>query len=198
VLAPLRPEVAAAAEGTHVQITGVQGTQPDATELARAEEQQESGGEPTGTSTPGEEVDQAVADAVERQEAPDEDRPATIRFRRGEPHRAPPVDSYSLRLIATRKLYDNGTLVGHSPSLAGLAAGSRLLLNPHDLEQLGVTDGDVVRLTSSRATVDYAAHASGAVPRGTAVMNLNQPGADPAVLVDAAAPVTEIRIENIS
>jgi NADH-quinone oxidoreductase subunit G len=197
VLAPLRPEVAAAAEGTHVQITGVQDTQPDAMELARAEEQQESGSEPTGSPSPSEELEEAVSVAAERQAEPDENRPSPIRFRRGEPHPAPPLDAYSLRLVATRKLYDNGTLVRHSPSLSGLPAGSRLIVSPHDLEQLGVTDGDVVRLTSSRTTVDYAAQVSDLVPRGSAVMTFNQPGADPSLFVDANAPVTEIRVEVI-
>ena len=44
--------------------------------------------------------------------------------------RRPPVDAYSLRLVATRKLYDRGTLVQHSPSLAGLAAGTALRVQP--------------------------------------------------------------------
>ena len=187
VLAPLRPEVAAAAEGTHVQITGVQGTQPDAMELARAEEHE----------APEEESEEAVAEAEIPEPEADDRRPPTITFERDEAYTAPAVDAYSLRLIAIRKLYDNGTLVRQSPSLAGLAASSDLLVNPHDLEQLGVADGGVVKLTSARGTVDYAAHASEAVSRGTAVMTFNQAGADPANLIDAAAPVNDIRVEVV-
>jgi NADH-quinone oxidoreductase subunit G len=82
--------------------------------------------------------------------------------------------------------------------MARLASGGRLQLNPFDLERLGVTEGDVVRLTFSRGTIDYAAHATNVVPRGTALMALNQSSADPAVLIDASAPVTEIRVEVIS
>jgi predicted molibdopterin-dependent oxidoreductase YjgC len=197
VLAPLRPEVAAAAEGTHVQITGVQGTQPDAMELARAAEQHESGAEPSGTTSPGENVEQAMAEAEPRQAEAAEHRPATIRFERGERYQAPKVDSYSLRLVASRKLYDNGTLVQHSPSLARLASGSTLLLSSHDLGQVGVSDGAAVRLKSSRAVIEYTARASHAVPRGTALMMLNQADADPALLIDATAPITEIRFEVI-
>jgi NADH-quinone oxidoreductase subunit G len=198
VLAPLRPEVAAAAEGTHVQITSAEGTQPDAMAVARAGEQHDSGAEPTGAASPAETVQEAVAEAEARQADADEQRPATIRFERRERYEAPAVDSYSLRLVASRKLYDHGTLVQHSPSLARLAPGSKLLLNVHDLERLGVIDGDVVRLTSSRATIDYTAHASNVVPSGTALMTLNQTGADPAVHIDATAPVTEVRFEVIS
>jgi NADH-quinone oxidoreductase subunit G len=196
VLVPLRPEVAAAAEGTHVQITGVQGTQPDAAELARAAEQAESGEEP-GAEQASEEAEEVISEAESRQVEAANARPATIEFSRGDAYDAPAVDSYSLRLIAPRKLYDNGTLLRHSPSLAALARGSQLLVNPHDLDRLGVTDGSVVKLTSSRSTVDYAAHASDAVQRGTAIMLFNQPGADPGVLIDATAPVNDIRVEVI-
>ena len=130
VLAPLRPEVAAAAEGTHVQITGVQGTQPDAMELAQAEEQHESGAEPTGTPSPTDTAEAAVEEAETHQPEPEEQPPATIRFERGERYEAPAVDAYSLRLVTSRKLYDNGTLVQHSPSLASLAAGQRTASQP--------------------------------------------------------------------
>jgi len=171
VLAPLRPEVAAAAEGTQVQITGSAGVE--------------------------EELAEADAEAEAQLPEPDDRRPATIAFEREQPYDAPAVDAYSLRLIATRKLYDNGTLVRHSPSLAGLAASSKLLVNPHDLEQLGVTDGSVVKLTSARGTADYAAHASNAVSRGTALMTFGQGGADPANLIDATAAVTDIRVEVV-
>ena len=36
----------------------------------------------------------------------------------------PALDSYSLRLVVTRKLYDQGTLVQQASSLAGLAPGT--------------------------------------------------------------------------
>ena len=37
----------------------------------------------------------------------------------------PPLDNYSLRLVAGHKLYDDGTLTQQSPSLAPLAPGAR-------------------------------------------------------------------------
>jgi predicted molibdopterin-dependent oxidoreductase YjgC len=166
-------------------------------ELARAEEQHDSGAEPTGVASPVETLQDAVAEAEPRQAEAAEKRPATIRFERVERYKAPALDSYSLRLVASRKLYDKGTLVQHSPSLARLAPGGTLVLNSHDLSQVGVGDGEVVRLTSSRAAIEYTARASNAVPKGTALMTVNQPGADPAVLIDATAPVTEIRFEVI-
>ena len=50
-------------------------------------------------------------------------RPPLRYDRRAGPRRRR-VDAYSLRLVATRQLYDQGTLVQHSPSLAGLAPGT--------------------------------------------------------------------------
>jgi anaerobic selenocysteine-containing dehydrogenase len=103
-----------------------------------------------------------------------------------------------LRLIAQRKLYDRGTLVQHSPSLAALAPGSGLLVHPTDLERLGLRGGDPVKVTSQRGTLTLEAHASTAVPRGAAAILVNQPGPDPADLIDATRPVTDIRIETVS
>jgi predicted molibdopterin-dependent oxidoreductase YjgC len=198
VLVPLRPEVAAAAEGTHVQITGVQGTQPDSGELARAEEHEKSDSEPTGGESPEEEAEHAAAEAADAQaEAESDDRrPDTIRFERGERYEAPAVDSYSLRLVTTRKLFDNGTLVQHSPSIAHLVGTSRLLVNSYDLDRLGVSDGGAVKVTSPRGSARFDVHATSAVPKGTAAVVLNQAGANANVLIDATTPVTEIRVEG--
>jgi NADH-quinone oxidoreductase subunit G len=197
VLAPLRPEVAAAAEGTHVQITGVDGTQPDNMELARAQEREDSGAEPTGATAPEEQAEAAATEGAERQAQEQDSRPDTMTFQRGERHQSPPVDSYSLRLVTTRKLYDNGTLVQHSPSLARLAARSRLLVNPYDLDRLGAADG-VVNVTSPRGTARVETTATEQVPKGTAALFFDEPGADPTTLIDATAPVTEIRVESTS
>jgi hypothetical protein len=39
-------------------------------------------------------------------------------------------------------MYDRGVLVAHSPSLVGLAPGTRMAVAPDDLERLGLTDGE--------------------------------------------------------
>jgi NADH-quinone oxidoreductase subunit G len=109
----------------------------------------------------------------------------------------PPVDGYSLRLVAGHKLYDDGTLTQHSPSLAPLAPGSVVRVNPADLERLGVTAGDQVRVTSSRTALTLPTAADLGVPRGVALLAFDQPGAGAADLVDAAAPVTDVRLETI-
>jgi NADH-quinone oxidoreductase subunit G len=108
----------------------------------------------------------------------------------------PPPDSYSLRLIVTRKLYDAGTLVQRSSSLARLANAAPLHVNPTDLERLGVTSGGQVRVTGSRTNLTMAAVADPGVPRGTARLVWNQPDDASADLLDVNAAVTDVRVET--
>jgi len=109
-----------------------------------------------------------------------------------------PVDAYSLRLVATRALYDAGVGVQHSPSLAPLAPPTRFRANPHDLARLGIRPGDLVRVTSSRAALVLEAVGDAGVPRGSASVAFNQPGEGAADLIDATQPVVEVRVETVS
>jgi anaerobic selenocysteine-containing dehydrogenase len=120
-----------------------------------------------------------------------------VRFVRGPHYTAPAVDSYSLRLVTVRKLYDCGTLVQHAPSIAALAPGTSLVVNPYDLARLGVEDGATVKVTSARAAAHYDVSSSTAVPKGAAVLAVNQASNDPSLLVDATAAITEIRVETL-
>ncbi|HWC10076.1 MAG TPA: NADH-quinone oxidoreductase subunit NuoG [Acidimicrobiales bacterium] len=124
--------------------------------------------------------------------------PALVTFAGAEP--TPPlrpIDAYSLRLVASRSLYDAGVLVQRSPALAALAPGSRFRANPHDLSRLGIRPGDWVRVTSGRAALVLEAAADDGVPRGSAVVDFNQPGEGAADLIDATAPVTDVRVETV-
>lgn len=124
--------------------------------------------------------------------------PRPIRFTGGTAAAGPPpVDSYSLRLVSVRTLYDAGTTTSHSPSLAPLAPGAPLRVNPADLERLGLSSGATVRVSSSRASLEVRADADARVPRGSAVMAFNQPGPDAADLIDATGAVTDVRVETI-
>lgn len=109
-----------------------------------------------------------------------------------------PVDGYSLRLVSTRKLYDNGTLVQQSPSLAPLAPGGVVRANPADLDRLGVASNDQVRVASSRGAVVAPVEADTAVARGTVLLAFNQSGSGAADLIDASLPVTEVRVETVA
>jgi NADH-quinone oxidoreductase subunit G len=125
-------------------------------------------------------------------------RPAMVRFD-GASHRSegPAVDAYSLRLITVRHLFDGGTNVANSPSLAGLAATGGVRANPSDLDRLGVGDGDQVKVSSSKGSITTAVEPDTSVPEGTMAMDWRLGDPSPAVLIDATAPVTEIRVETV-
>jgi NADH-quinone oxidoreductase subunit G len=124
-------------------------------------------------------------------------RPSLLRFTRRSAPPVPDVDSYSLRLVSSRKLYDEGTRVQQSVSLRALAPGATLRLNPAELGRLGLGDGASVRVTSRKGSAVVPATADAGVPRGSAVVWFNQPGLDAASLVDADAVVTAVRIETV-
>jgi len=108
----------------------------------------------------------------------------------------PLLDAYSLRLVVNRKLYDRGTLVRNSPSLADLAEPATLRLHPQDFDRLGIVAGDDVRVTSGRGHVTVATRPDTGVPRGVAVLDANKAGGRANVLIDANAPVTDVRVER--
>jgi anaerobic selenocysteine-containing dehydrogenase len=100
-------------------------------------------------------------------------------------------------LLATRTLWDAGTLVQRAPHLAGLHPESRLRVNPAELDRLGVVAGDRVRVVTGRAAVVMDVVGDRAVPRGTASMYFGLPGSGPADLIDITLPVTDIRLETV-
>jgi NADH-quinone oxidoreductase subunit G len=137
-------------------------------------------------------VDAEPADAAELA------RPAPLRWEAPtDLPPAPKLDSYSLRLVSGRALYDGLTVsVSKTPHLSSLAQPTTLRVNPFELERLGVVSGGNVHLTSTRASFTLPAVADAALPRGSASLafNLSVPGA--AELIDATAAVTEVRLET--
>jgi anaerobic selenocysteine-containing dehydrogenase len=71
-------------------------------------------------------------------------------------------------------------------------------VHSYDLDRLGVADGGEVSASSPRVTVRVTAHACDAIPKGTAALVVNQPGTDPADLIDATQRVADIRIETLA
>jgi NADH-quinone oxidoreductase subunit G len=108
----------------------------------------------------------------------------------------PQIDPYSLRLVTTRKLYDRGTLLRHSGSLVGLGEGAAVRLNPYDFDKLGVSPGDEVRVASLRTHVMVPARPSDQVPRGVALLHINQSGGRANAIIDANLVVTDVRVEK--
>jgi anaerobic selenocysteine-containing dehydrogenase len=121
-------------------------------------------------------------------------RPPLVGFEALPTASAPAVDAYSLRLVATRKLYDLGTAVQHTPQLAPLAPGSSVRLHPHDFDRVGVAPGTSVSVSSPRGSVALPVHPDDGVPRGSAAVVVNQPGGDVNVLIDATQTVTDVRV----
>ncbi len=143
----------------------------------------------------GEEVDSAVLAEIELAESA-ATQPSTVTFIPAAVVSAPPVDSYSFRLVATRKLYDQGTIVQSGNHLAGLAPGTSVRVSPYDFDRLGVAPGDTVSVRSPRTTLMMPIHADSGVSRGTAAVVLNQADYRVSELMNIADVVTELRIET--
>ncbi|MHB8220314.1 MAG: NADH-quinone oxidoreductase subunit NuoG [Acidimicrobiales bacterium] len=128
---------------------------------------------------------------------------------RGTAPHVEPVDSYSLRLVSSRRLYDAGSALDASPSLRPLVTTAVVRANPYDLDRLGITTGDPVRIRSARGALVLPAEASNGVPRGVAAVDFGLPapaggaaGSPPvpnaaALLIDPATAVTDVRLESV-
>lgn len=123
-------------------------------------------------------------------------QPELVAFSAAPPVVSPPVDSYSFRLVATRKLYDQGTIVQSGNHLAGLAPGTSVRVSPYDFDRLGVEAGGTVSVRSPRTTMMMPIHADAGVPRGTAAVVVNQSDHQVSNLVSITDLVTELRIET--
>ena len=84
-----------------------------------------------------------------------------------------------------------------TPAFGSLARPVELRLNAVDRDRIGVADGDQVRITSARGQLDLPVHADTGVAAGTADLAWNLPGAAAGALIDAAASVTDLRVESI-
>jgi NADH-quinone oxidoreductase subunit G len=113
------------------------------------------------------------------------------------PHVAP-NDSYSLRLVASRVLYDGGAAVGSVPALDALVAPSPLRVNPFDLDELGVAAGGSVRVRTASASAVVHAVPDASLPRKVVAADFNVPLGEGTVgdLIDSGVPVTELRMET--
>jgi NADH-quinone oxidoreductase subunit G len=109
-----------------------------------------------------------------------------------------PADGYSVRLVASRVLYDDGSALGAVPSLAGLVAPGTLRANPHDLDDLGVASGSRVRLRSATASAVVPVEPDPSLPRKVVAADFNVPLGDGTVadLIDHAFPVVDLRMET--
>jgi NADH-quinone oxidoreductase subunit G len=110
---------------------------------------------------------------------------------------APGRNSYDYRLVVSRKLYDRAVGTQMSRSLAGLAPGAAVHVHPLDLDGLGVTEGDDVKVISAKAASVLPIAANPRVPRGVVWSPFNQGGGTIEDIVDGAAATTDVRIERL-
>ena len=108
-----------------------------------------------------------------------------------------PRNSYEFRVDVSRKLYDRAVGTLTSPALAGLAAGASVTIHPLDLERVGAGEGANVRVSNSHSSIVLPVRSDEKVPRGTAVIPFNQPGADIRELVRHGDSVVDVRIESM-
>ena len=112
----------------------------------------------------------------------------------------PLADAYSLRVILSRRLYDNGIAVQGSPPLHNLMAATTVRLNHFDLDRLGVTTGDVVNVIGERGRTRLPVALDDDVPRGAldiAFGSLNESGDDVVrPIIDHGRAITQFRLET--
>jgi NADH-quinone oxidoreductase subunit G len=109
-----------------------------------------------------------------------------------------PTDSYSLRLVASRTLYDEGAANSASPALAALVQPASLRVNPSDLDDLGVAAGGEVRIRTATAEAVVVAIPDPSLPPRVVATVFNVPFGEGTVadLIDSSSPVVELRMET--
>ncbi len=142
------------------------------------------------------EAEQAVAEDTETVEPKGPLPPAVLSFQAPATSGPPAPDAYSLRLVATRKLYDQGTATQHSPALAVLGSESSVRLHPHDFDRVGIDAGSSVTITSASGAIKLPAVPDAGVPKGSAAVLVNQEGPVVGTLIDASAVVTDVKLER--
>jgi anaerobic selenocysteine-containing dehydrogenase len=69
-------------------------------------------------------------------------------------------------------------------------------LNPYDFDKLGVRAGEEVRVGTARTHLMVPVRPSDSVPRGVALVHVNQAGGRVNALLESGGPVTDIRVER--
>ena len=114
-----------------------------------------------------------------------------------------PKGGYDIDLIVSRVMYDGGVATASSPSLAGLANGRAVAVNPALLEQLGIDAGEMIRLVSEHGSAELPVCPDDRLDRDTLWAAFAQPSresgfGDVRSLISSSAPVSRVRIERVS
>ncbi len=112
----------------------------------------------------------------------------------GEAAAAPPASSHGLRLLVDRKLWDLGTMIQQSQSLANLAPRAELHLSPSDAQLMNLDDSDFVTVDQGDISFDLPFVIDDRVTPRTAWLPARLPGFDVRELLSAGRSVTNIRL----
>jgi hypothetical protein len=106
-----------------------------------------------------------------------------------------PPPAGTLRLVAVRTMWDGGTALTHSPSLADLAPAPVVGLHPSDLAAHGLSAGDAVVVVSAQGTLPaLPVVADAGLAPGSVAVGCNLAGASATALIDPAAAVTDVEL----
>jgi formate dehydrogenase alpha subunit len=119
-----------------------------------------------------------------------------------------PDKEYPLLLTTTRSLFHfhTGTMTRKVAGLNALRGEELVAINPTDAEELGIEDGQMVRVTSRRGSITTRAKVTGTSPRGTVAMTfhfaesptneLTNPTYDPVAKIPELK-VSAVRVERL-
>ena len=119
------------------------------------------------------------------------------------PDGAAPADepaAGAYRLVVRRTLYERGTLVAESPSLAQLVPEPAVFVHPAALKELRVAPGSTVTVRSARDSLQLPIALDDSLPRGVALLVANlvpSEGRGASALVDASRPATDVWLEKV-
>ncbi len=106
-------------------------------------------------------------------------------------------NTYNLRLVVSRTMYDSAGSTVSSPSLAGIITDAAIFVNPLDLARIGVVDGTNVRVGAEGTNIVIMIKSHNGVHRGVAWLPFNHTGVDIRPLLNISNDVIDVRIEPI-
>ncbi len=112
----------------------------------------------------------------------------------GDPAALPAVSSYGFRLVVDRKLWDEGTMIQESASLAKLAPRAELRLSPADVQLMELSNQTHVTVDQGEVSFDLPFVADPAVAPRTAWLPARLPGFDVRRLLAAGRSITNVRL----
>lgn len=113
----------------------------------------------------------------------------------GDPVPPPSSSSTGLRLIVDRTLWDEGTMIRHSPSLQSAVKPVALRISSPDAQRLKLNQADTVKVEREGATLDVPMVVDPALPSGVVAMALGGHGFDVRDLISSDRTVTNLQIQ---